>query len=159
MRKAPWVMLAVLVAAPGWSFSAKDLATFKVLNACVGCDLRGAYLSGADMRGADLRGAKLSKATLYRADLRGADLSGADLWRADLRGAELKKADLLMANGEIDRKRVLMWRADLRGANLRGADMRGANLSTAQFLKNAKLDGAVLCKTRMPWGEDNASCE
>jgi len=52
-------------------------------------DLRGADLSGADLREADLRGADLSGADLSEADLRGADLSG-----ADLRGAYLREADL-----------------------------------------------------------------
>ena len=49
-----------------------------------GVDLRGANLSGADLRGADLSGANL-----IGADLRGADLNGANLIGADLRGIYL----------------------------------------------------------------------
>jgi uncharacterized protein YjbI with pentapeptide repeats len=56
-------------------------------------DLRGADLSGADLRDADLRGADLSDADLRDADLRGADLSGAVLRDADLRDADLRGAD------------------------------------------------------------------
>ena len=50
-------------------------------------DLRGAEISGADLRGADL-----SRADLRGAELSGAYLSGADLSRADLRGADLSGA-------------------------------------------------------------------
>ena len=48
-------------------------------------------------------------------------------------------------------------RADLSEANLRGANLSGVTLSTA-LLKDAKLDGAILCKTKMPWGEENSGC-
>ncbi len=57
-----------------------------------GADLRGAYLSDANLRdanlsGADLRGAYLSDANLRGADLRGAYLSDANLRDANLSGA------------------------------------------------------------------------
>ena len=62
----------------------------------------------------------------------------------DLSGADLSKADLREAN--------------LSEANLRGANLSGVTLSTA-LLKDAKLDGAILCKTKMPWGEENSGCK
>ena len=53
--------------------------------------------------------------------------------------------------------------ADLYGANLSGAILRGANLSGVDLstvdLKDVKLDGAILCKTKMPWGEENSGCK
>jgi hypothetical protein len=53
--------------------------------------------------------------------------------------------------------------ADLSGANLRysdlsGADLRDANLKDAK-LGDAKLGDAIICKTLMPWGEDNSGCK
>ena len=59
------------------------------------------------------------------------DLSGADLSKADLREANLSKANLS--------------KADLSEANLSEADLNGANLNEA-----------ILCKTKMPWGEENS---
>ena len=46
----------------------------------------------------------------------------------------------------------------LVGATLSGADFSGVDLSTAN-LKDAGLDGALLCKTKMPWGEENSGCK
>jgi len=41
---------------------------------------------------------------------------------------------------------------------LRGANLSGVDLSTA-ILWNAKLDGAIFCKTKMPWGEEKPDCK
>ena len=60
---------ALLLCSNGWAYNETDLAKFKALNACEGCDLSGA----------NLRGANLTDANLYNADLRGADLEGANL--------------------------------------------------------------------------------
>jgi len=90
-------------------------------------DLRGADLSGADLREADLRGADLSGADLSEADLREADLSGADLSGADLSEADLRGADL---SG-----------ADLRGAYLREADLSGAYLRSYKVKEAAIFTG------------------
>ncbi|MCU4119343.1 pentapeptide repeat-containing protein, partial [Variovorax sp. N23] len=57
-------------------------------------NLRGAYLSGANLSDANLRGAYLSGANLRDANLRGAYLSGANLSDANLRGAYLSDANL-----------------------------------------------------------------
>ena len=61
---------------------------------------------------------------------------------------DLSKAILVGAN---------LSKADLSGADLWGANLSGVDLSTAT-LRNAKLDGAILCKTKMPWGEENSGC-
>jgi len=107
-----------------------------------GADLRGTYLSGADLSdanlsGANLRGTYLSSANLSSANLSGtylsdAYLSGADLSSANLRGANLSGADLSDAN---------LSGADLRGTYLSGADLSDANLSGAN-LSSANLRGA-----------------
>ena len=83
-----------------------------------GADLRGAYLRGADLTGAYLTGAYLRDAYLTGAYLTGAYLRGAYLRGADLAGAYLRGADLTGA--------------DLRGAYLRGADLTGADLTGAK---------------------------
>jgi len=94
-----------------------------------GADLSGANLRGADLSSADLSGANLSGANLRSADLSGANLSGADLRSADLRSANLRSADLSGANlSGAD-----LSSADLSGANLSGADLRSANLSGADL--------------------------
>ena len=112
-------------------------------------DLRGADLTGADLRWADLRGADLTGADLRWADLRGADLSEADLSEADLRGANLSRADLSEADlSEADLSGADLREADLRGADLTGADLRESDLSRADLtgadLREADLSRADL---------------
>ena len=46
-----------------------------------------------------------------------------------------------------------MQRANLIEANLKGVDLSEANLT------GAELGDAILCKTNMPWGEENSGCE
>ena len=82
-------------------------------------------------------------------DLSWADLKGAGLSGANLKGAVLKYTDLTGAD---------LTGADLGGANLRWADLRDANLRDAN-LRGAKLGDAIICKTLMPWGEDNSGCK
>ena len=62
-------------------------------------DIRGANLSGADLRGVRLSGANLSGAVLCWADLTGADLRGAVLCGTDLNRANLSGAQLAWAIG------------------------------------------------------------
>ena len=76
-------------------------------------------------------------------DLKGAEFEGANLEDANLEGADLSRAKL---EG-----------ADLRYANLTGASLKDADLRYAN-LTGAKLRYANLCKTIMPWGEDNSGC-
>ena len=146
--------LAISVSVPAWAFDETHLKKLKALNACVACDLSKAILVGANLSKADLRAAWFSNANLSRANLSGAnlvvaDLSGANLSGANLNGANLGKASLHGAN---------LSKADLSGADLWGANLSGVDLSTAT-LRNAKLDGAILCKTKMPWGEENSGCK
>jgi hypothetical protein len=83
-------------------------------------ELRGAYLSeadlfhvnlvAADLRGADLGGANLSNADLSRTDLSGANLLGADLSDANLCGADLSRTNLIDAILEGTRyDRYTIW--------------------------------------------------
>lgn len=81
-----------------------DVRQLLQTNACEGCDLSDAALSGldlseADLRRANLQGANLSYVTLTRANLQGANLQEAKLGNADLRGAMLREADL--SNAQI----------------------------------------------------------
>ncbi|EOG9389604.1 pentapeptide repeat-containing protein [Listeria monocytogenes] len=78
-------------------------------------DLRGAYLSNANLRGANLRFADISNANLSNANLSNANLSIANLSIADLSNANLSITDLSNAN--------------LYNANLRGTDLSDANLN------------------------------
>ena len=119
-----------------------------------GANLRGAILTGADLRVADLRDADLTGAILTGADLRDADLTGANLNRAILTNADLRDADLrvaLLRNADLTGAdlRVALLRnsvlvdADLTGADLRDADLRDADLTSA-LLRNADLRDADL---------------
>jgi len=126
-------------------------------------DLRGAYLSGADLTRADLSGAYLSRADLTGADLRGAYLSGAYLTgaylsRAYLSGADLRKAYLSGAY----LSRADLSRADLTGADLSGADLREADLTGAKIHRNYTIKGKLYQLTNV--GSENgnlfiADCE
>ena len=124
-----------------------------------GANLRGAKLSGADLReailvGANLSGANLSGAYLMRALLADADLYEANLTKANLReailvGADFSRAKLSGANlvgaylSEPNLSGANLRGADLSGAYLRGADLRGADLREA-YLREANLRGADL---------------
>jgi len=141
--------LALMISGNAGAYDANDVAKFKALNKCEGCDLRGADLRGANLRGANLESANLEGANLRVADLGIANLRGANLRGANLEGANLEGAVLGIAN---------LSGAKLLGAKLSGANLRGANLSGAN-LKDARLDKAILCKTKMPWGEENSGCK
>ncbi len=146
--KKPTVSLLLAIILCGNStaiaFDETDLKKLEVRNVCEECDLSWANLKGANLSGANLKGAVLRYTNLTGADLKGADLSGANLKGAVLRYTDLTGADLTGA--------------DLGGANLRWADLRDANLTDAN-LRDAKLGDAIICKTLMPWGEDNSDCK
>lgn len=110
--------------------------------------VKGAALSGADLRfadgyeaflvKADLTGARLAGASLIAAELIGADFTGADMRGTDLTGAKLQYAVLI--------------RADLTGTNFTGAsldlaDLSDANLAKADFT-GTRLSGANLAAAR-----------
>lgn len=125
---------------PNWSGDESDLHQVK------GADLTGrnlryadafgaffanAFLKNADLRNADLREADLRGADLRHADLRGANLRGAKLGKADLRWALLPGASLR----EADLQGARLAEADLTGADLRDADLTGADLASAQLAR------------------------
>ena len=91
------------------------------------------------------KGCDLSEAVFEGAKLRKANLEGANFEKAILRRVDLSEANLTKAN--------------LSGANLGGAKLMEASLTDAKNLKKADLDGAILCKIKMPWGEDNSGCK
>lgn len=109
-----------------------------------GPNLKGANLSGRDLRsvnlsGADLTGADLSGCDLRLADLSSAKLTGANLQDADLRNADLTNADLTGANlADADLRQVDLSTAQLAGANLSGVDLRDAQLPG--FWNSSSLD-------------------
>jgi uncharacterized protein YjbI with pentapeptide repeats len=161
-------IIAILFSFNGWAYNETDLAKFKALNACEGCDLSGikldrgerwiggeielrnAKLNNANLKGVDLRNTKLNYAKLRNADLSGAVLIGADLEHAVLSNANLTGANLTGANigCRFSLNCAYLMNANLSGANLsntnfENAALDGANLSGAN-LRNANLDGANL---------------
>ena len=64
-------------------------------------------------------------------------------------GCDLTGADL---NGEN------LFDAKLEGTKLIRAKLEKAELGVAN-LKWANLEGAILCHTAMPWGEENGGCK
>jgi len=71
------------------TYNPEHLKRLKETNVCRDCDLQGAFLWVANLKGANLEGADLR-----RADLQKASLQGANLWKADLRGVDLQAANL-----------------------------------------------------------------
>lgn len=142
-------------------------------------NLEGANLRGANLSNAELRGTYLSKANLYRTNLRYSDLHGANLsevrsFRGDFRGANLSNANLsdavleasILFKANLDRASLpsanLRWsslneanlsNADLRSSDLVGVNLRKANLSDANLsranLDRANLRGANLSNANM----------
>ncbi len=110
-----------------------DIQEMDVSTRPPGWDGRGASLEsirlvkGADLSGRDLRFARVGESFLVNANLEGIDLREADLQRADLRGADLTRAVLDFAN------------------------LAGADLSFAR-LKGARLDGAILRHVKLGEG-------
>ena len=68
----PIVLFLLSYACSGSKFTGDEtqLAKFRALNVCRGCDLTGANLRGSNFLGADLSGTDLSRANLNGADLR-----------------------------------------------------------------------------------------
>ena len=108
---------------------------------CQECDLRGASLVEANLKGADLSGANLWQANLKGASLASANLTEADLEDALLEGANLSGADLSGAK---------LFEANLKGANLSGTNLRGADLFGANLdgVIGADFSGALNVPTR-----------
>jgi uncharacterized protein YjbI with pentapeptide repeats/Fic family protein len=119
-----------------------------------GADLSGTNMRGMSLRGADLRQANLSSANLIGMDLRTTNLSGANLISAGLSDAKLSAANLSGAlldwvhldGATLDGANltgVQMRRGALQGANLQGTDWSGADLYESNF-SNANLSSARL---------------
>ena len=73
-------------------------------------------------------------------------------WAGDEK--HLKKFKALNGCVGCDLSEANLGLLDLSKADLRAADLSGVDLSNT-ILWNAKLDGAMLCKTKTPWGEEN----
>ncbi len=112
-------------------------------------DLQDANLQSAVLRSADLYSANLKGANLQDAYMLGAILATTNLQNANLRGANLKDACLRDAN---------LQNANLSGANLSGADLEGASItieqvSSCEYIENAKYlssEFLLLVKKRSP---------
>ena len=69
MNKKLLLISALLFSFNGWAYNETDLAKFKALNACIGCDLSDADLSDANLGGANLYRAKLDEAIFCRTQM------------------------------------------------------------------------------------------
>jgi uncharacterized protein YjbI with pentapeptide repeats len=106
--------------------------------------VKGAQLSGVDLRFANARGAFLARAVLSGAHLDGADLSTSDLRSADLEWAYLAGAHLELADLEgADLTGAELTRTHMRDANFRGATLSFAKLKDAELVRT-DLSGATL---------------
>lgn len=115
--------------APAWADPVDPVSQLLKTRACVGCNLQ-----GADLKNADLRGVNLSQADLRRADLTGALMMSVNLTDANLEEANLRGAGLLVVN---------FTRANLRGANISGTSP----------------DSSIFCNTIDPIGQEiNRDC-
>lgn len=92
---------------------------------CIGCDLR-----GANLKNADLRGVNLTRANLKNADLSGANMMAVVLKQANLQSANLSGADTLVV--------------DLTGANLKGAKLDQVDAATLRFCHTIGVNGKEL---------------
>ena len=84
--------LLLLVASNGWAYNETDLAKFKALNACEGCDLSGANLQGTGNDVLEFR--RFSGANLSFANLSGVNLTTSKLKKAKLDGAKYCKTKI-----------------------------------------------------------------
>lgn len=112
-------------------------------------DLTSANLKDADLRFSSLLSATLPQATLRSANLRDANLNDVDLSCTDLRFANLSSADLISANlvaANLNSANLIL--SDLRFADLSSADLSSADLS-ATNLSSANLRGATLLETKL----------
>ncbi len=145
-----------------WSGKADDLILVKGADLS-GRDLRfadaysaffvNAFLKGTDLRGADLREADFRNADLRKADLRGANLRSANFTNADLRMAKLSDTVLtetIFENANLrgaDLQAAKLPRAKLAGADLTGADLAGTDLTDVE-VSNTTLGPEILAAIR-----------
>ena len=105
--------------------------------------LKGAHLTGVNLKDANLQGADLTDAVLVDVNFRHADLSDAHLNGARMMGANLNGASL---NGAtlVD---ATLARVGLIGARLPNADLSRSYLFSA-ILQRTELDGAIFFHAR-----------
>jgi len=92
MKKLFLISALLLVASNGWAYNETDLAKFKALNACEGCDLSGANLQGTGNDVLEFR--RFSGANLSFANLSGVNLTTSKLKKAKLDGAKYCKTKM-----------------------------------------------------------------
>ena len=92
MKKLILISALLLVASNGWAYNETDLAKFKALNACEGCDLSGANLQGTGNDVLEFR--RFSGANLSFANLSGVNLTTSKLKKAKLDGAKYCKTKM-----------------------------------------------------------------
>jgi hypothetical protein len=111
--------------------------------------IRGVYLTGANLQGVYLTGANLQVANLMNANLRGAYLINTNLRSAYLTDAYVQGANLLRASlqdahlGRANLQGASLTGANLQGANLCLTDLAGADLSTSIGLSQEQLQRAI----------------
>ncbi len=121
-----------------------------------GVDLRFSYLNGSRFNYANLSHSNLQFSDFLRADLSGANLTYADLRHsifsyANLENAQLSHAKLSFTNFKY---------ANLSGANFENTDLTDTVFWKSHHLENAKLDGAIFCRTVLPNGVfNNTDCD
>jgi uncharacterized protein YjbI with pentapeptide repeats len=146
-----------------------DLDVRDLLNHCIGCNLAGKDMRGADLHGISMIGANLRRVNLdgaHLSDIRftGVDLDDANLDNSDLRGAQFVGASLrgtTFAHANLDGATftgVSLTRTNLvdgnkrglirtcTGCNLEGIDLSGADLRSIKFV-GSNLRDAKLVKT------------
>ena len=133
-------------------FAGASLHRAAFVETCLdGADLEGARLEkavfvkqskldGARLRGADLTGVNLREISMIRADLDGAIATGADFSGADMRGVYMPR---VMA----DNARFVA--TNLNGANLHGGSYARADFSRAD-LRGADLSGISVYEANLP---------
>ena len=72
--------------------SEAEVKQLKETRQCLACDLRGAFLDGANLNEVNVTGADFRDASLYLAQLKGAELKDATFSGANLNGANLNGA-------------------------------------------------------------------
>jgi uncharacterized protein YjbI with pentapeptide repeats len=125
--------VSVAILAAGFSGAALGVHHLEFYGASFFPDLRGAHLSGENLRGVDLRKADATGVVLDGADIRDAHLRGMQLAQSNLRAADLRNAKL---DG------VLLVGADLRDAQLQEATFAGAQLKGVRFSEKTDMRGA-----------------
>jgi uncharacterized protein YjbI with pentapeptide repeats len=139
---------------------------WRIENAHITPDLRGAILSRESFFNVNFKNADLSKAQFLSSNLEETQFQGASMIQAifkratieaanftcaDLTGANLEQVyaeDVIFRNADLCQtslERADLWCADLTGANLQCACLRGTNLNGAN-LENANLTKADLTR-------------